>query len=111
MVAYRNTRTGRVVYLAGPLPSMDRSRRWERIAPETTTASGGEASVGGGDAFPPPLSDPDAPLDPDTATVAQVNAYLAGVDLAERERVLQAEAEGRGRRGILSGPWSDLSGA
>lgn len=111
MVAYRNTRTGRVVYLAGPLPSMERSRRWERIAPETTTASGGEASVGGGDAFPPLPSAPDAPLNPAEHTVAQVNAYLADAGRDERLRVLAEEAEGRGRRGILSGPWSDLSGA
>src|SRR5690554_7575397 len=30
-VVYRNTRTGRVVHMAEPLPSMERSRRWERV--------------------------------------------------------------------------------
>lgn len=108
MVAYRNTRTGRFVHLAEPLPSMDRSKRWERVEEdEAPKEPGGAVSP----PWPEPAPDPDGAFDPGEHTVAQVNAHLADVDLAERERVLQAEAEGRGRRGVLSGPYSDLSGA
>ena len=108
-VAYRNTKTGRVVRLADPLPSMDRSKRWQRIDAD-------EPARDQGDAPKPPWeepapADPGGPFDPTGHTVAQVNEHLAGAALPERERVLQAEAEGRGRRGILQGPHSDLTGA
>ncbi|MEV4672172.1 hypothetical protein AB0K34_11020 [Actinomadura sp. NPDC049382] len=110
-VAYRNTRTGRVVHLAGPLSSMDRSKRWELL----TDAEAQDAAAGSGSGpaapWPTPNPDPNGPFDPSEHTVTQVNEYLAGAELGERERVLQAEADGRGRRGILSGPYSDLTGA
>ncbi|WP_395704818.1 hypothetical protein [Rhodococcus ruber] len=48
--------------------------------------------------------------DPAEHTVDQVNAYLAGADRRERERILQSEADGEARKGILHGPHSDLSG-
>jgi len=31
MVAYRNTITGRVVHLSGPMPVLDRSAKWQRV--------------------------------------------------------------------------------
>lgn len=49
-------------------------------------------------------------FDPADFTVDEVNAHLADADLDERERVLQAEAEGKGRTTVLTGPYSDLSG-
>lgn len=111
MVAYRNTRTGRVVHMAEPLPSMDRSKRWERVEEEAEGPQDVGASAEPVAPWPEPSPDPGGPFDPAEHTVAQVNAYLADAGRDERERVLQAEAEGRGRRGILSGPHSDLSGA
>lgn len=41
-------------------------------------------------------------FDPSKATVADVKDYLDNADESERERVLAAEAEGKGRDGILS---------
>lgn len=108
-VAYRNTKTGRIVRLAEALPSMDRSKRWERLgngeAPDQAAAQSGPVAP-----WPVPTPDPDGPFDPGEHTVTQVNDHLAGAEVGERERVLQAEADGRGRRGILAGPHSDLSG-
>ncbi|MBM4497537.1 hypothetical protein MWT96_20785 [Prescottella equi] len=46
-------------------------------------------------------------FDPTGHDVDEVNAYLDGADAAERERVLQAEADGKARKGILSGPHAD----
>lgn len=40
-------------------------------------------------------------FDPDGHTVAEVNAYLSGVDDGERQRVLAAEASGQSRKGIV----------
>lgn len=110
-VAYRNTRTDRVVHMAEPLPSMDRSKRWERVTEGDATGDTGGTPSGPVTPWPVPNPDPDGPFDPSERTVTQVNEYLAGADQAERERVLQAEADGRGRRGILSGPHSDVTGA
>ena len=106
-VTYRNTRTGRVVHMAEPLPSMERSRRWERVEPGTPAEKEEPERL---PPWPDPSPAPDGPFDPAEHTVAQVNAYLADAGRGERERVLQAEAEGRARRGVLSGPHSDLSG-
>lgn len=106
-VTYRNTRTGRVVHMAEPLPSMERSRRWERVEPDTPAEKEEPERLS---PWPDPNPNPSGPFDPAEHTVAQVNAYLADADRGERERVLQAEAEGRARRGVLSGPHSDLSG-
>jgi len=39
-------------------------------------------------------------FDPTDATVAEVNEYLAGADDAERERVLEAERNGKNRSTI-----------
>lgn len=97
MVTYRNTRTGRIVHLSEPSPVMDRSSRWVRVE-----ADGGEQAA--------PVDSPSPGsgglFDPAGHTVAQVNAYLAGADAGERERVLRAEAAGRNRRGIVEGPHS-----
>jgi hypothetical protein len=111
-VAYRNTRTGRVVHMAEHLVSMDRSKRWERVDPEPIDVTPLDRD---------PDRDPEhvegllptagGPFDPSEHTVQQVNDYLAGAEQAERERVLQAEAAGRARRGITSGPHADQSGA
>lgn len=49
-------------------------------------------------------------FDPGEHSAPDVNEYLSGVDLRERERVLQAEAEGKSRLTVLNGPHSDLSG-
>lgn len=79
----------------------------EEVAPaETSGAEGRAGSTPAGTA-----SSPSYPFDPAEHTVAQVNEYLAGAGLRERERILQEEAEGQGRRGILSGPYADLTGA
>jgi len=106
-VVYRNTRTGRFVHMAEPLPSMERSRRWERVEPDTPAEKEEPERL---TPWPDPNPNPSGPFDPAEHTVAQVNAYLADADRGERERVLQAEAEGRARRGVLSGPHSALSG-
>lgn len=111
MVAYRNTRTGRVVHMAEPLPSMERSRRWERVEEEAKGPQDVGAPAEPVAPWPVPDPAPDGLFDPGEHTVAQVNAYLADAGRDERLRVLAEEAEGRGRRGILSGPHSDLSGA
>ena len=50
----------------------------------------------------PPAAIPD-PFDPSRHTIEQVNAYLEGVDDTERARVLEAERNGRARKGILGG--------
>ena len=42
--------------------------------------------------------------DPKDFTVDQVNAHLSSADDDERGRVLQAERDGEGRKGILEGP-------
>jgi hypothetical protein len=39
-------------------------------------------------------------FDPSKATIEEVQAYLDGADDAERERVLAAEAEGKGRKAL-----------
>ncbi|NKV28219.1 hypothetical protein GS921_00285 [Rhodococcus hoagii] len=62
------------------------------------TGSSPARPVGDGDDF-----------DPADFDVDEVNAYLDGADAAERERVLQAEADGKARKGILSGPHADTS--
>lgn len=85
-----------------PLAVTQLGRRPAR-AEETATAGPGERrdlrlpSVGGA-------------YDPAADSVAQVNDYLAGADADERARVLQAECDGKARRGIIQGPYSDLSG-
>lgn len=50
-------------------------------------------------------------FDPSEHTVDEVNDHLGHADDTERERVLQAESEGKARQGILTGPHSDLSGS
>lgn len=40
-------------------------------------------------------------FDPSAATVEEVNTYLEGADEAERTRVLEAEAAGKNRKGIV----------
>lgn len=49
-------------------------------------------------------------FDPAQHNMDEVNEHLEHADDAERERVLQAESEGKARQGILTGPHSDLSG-
>lgn len=107
-VVYRNKRTGRLVHMSGRLAAMERSSKWERVEPDTPAEKEEPERLS---PWPDPSPNPSGPFDPAEHTVAQVNAYLADADRGERERVLQAEAEGRARRGILSGPHSDLSGA
>lgn len=58
---------------------------------------------------PPATGDGTQPFDPNAATVEQVNAYLAAADPAERVRVFTAEADGQGRKGILSGPHAETA--
>lgn len=45
----------------------------------------------------------EAVYDPSEHTVDEVNAHLAEVDDAERDRILAAEAAGRNRTGITGG--------
>lgn len=56
------------------------------------------------------VDDASGPFDPAEHGVDEVNDHLAAADQDERERVLQAESEGKARRGILQGPHADLSG-
>lgn len=109
MVVYRNTRTGRIVRLAEPLPTMDRARRWERVPVEELRQA---------EPITPPEPEPepqdvprssDGPFDPAEHTVLQVLDYLAEAGPRECERVLQAEADGRGRRGVLNSQYADRS--
>lgn len=86
-VTYRNTLTGRVAELDQPSKAMDRSRRWQRMEGE---------SMPSGEVY-----------DPAEHGVHEVNDYLAGAGLEERERVLTAEARGKGRTTILNGPYAD----
>lgn len=53
---------------------------------------------------------PAVDFDPSDHTVDDVNDYLAAAEYDERERVLQAESDGKGRLGVLNGPHADLSG-
>lgn len=46
----------------------------------------------------------DTQYDPTGYTVDEVNDYLANADEAERDRVLQAERDGKARKGIVEGP-------
>lgn len=43
-----------------------------------------------------------AEFDPSAATIAEVQEYLDGADDTERERVLAAEAAGKGRKALVS---------
>ena len=104
VVVYRNTRTGRIVYMTAPVPAMDRSARWERA--DDLSDAGRAAPAAPVLSWPDPAPDPAGPFDPAEHTVAQVNAYLADADEDERARVLAAEADGRARRGIVEGPHS-----
>lgn len=60
------------------------------------TATNAEAAAADADENPE-----GSEFDPSTATVDEVKEYLDGADDTERERVLAAEAEGKGRKGIL----------
>lgn len=108
MVAYRNSKTGRVVHMSAPLTAMDRSNKWERVDPELIDVTSFDRDPVNDPEYVEVLPAPDGPFDPAEATVNQVNEYLAGCDQDERVRVLQEEAEKRGRRGILSGPYSEV---
>lgn len=44
----------------------------------------------------------DAPFDPGEHSATDVLGYLESADLAEAERVLQAESDGKARKGILA---------
>lgn len=56
---------------------------------------------------PAPKPEPSgAAFDPSDHTVDEVNAYLADADEAERQRVLDAEAAGKGRKTVQA-PESD----
>lgn len=55
----------------------------------------------GDDSVPDPEEEPVTEFDPSAATVDEVKEYLDGVDETERQRVLDAETAGKGRKGIL----------
>lgn len=95
-VTYRNTKTGRRTTLGEASPLMDRSTRWVREVGEVEAVE-----PGAGEAAPEVSP---APFDPAGHTVDDVNAHLDEVDADERARVLQAEAAGKNRRGIVAGP-------
>lgn len=102
-VIFKHVRTGHLVARPEPddepvrrrqarardIAKLDASPMWERVE------SGGGA---------------EGEFNPADHTVAEVLAHLADADEEERSRVLGAEAEGKGRRGILQGPHADLSG-
>lgn len=101
-VTYRNTKTGRVTHLGEASPVMDRSTRWMRVVGDVEPV---ELGAGAQDEGPAP-----APFQPADHTVDQVNEHLADAGAEERERIIQAETEGKARRGIIQGPYADLSG-
>lgn len=75
-----------------PVPALDqlRAAREEEGAPEP-------GSVGA--------------FDPSRHTVADVNAYLAEQDDAEKARVVEAERSSQGRQGIVDGPHAKATAA
>lgn len=85
------------------LERMDESPNWVRLdtPAEIAKARGEKPSA------PRPQEPTNGVFDPAEHGVHEVNAYLAAADPPERERVLQAEAEGKGRATILNGPHSD----
>jgi hypothetical protein len=52
--------------------------------------------------IPVPAEIPDEKFDPSTKTVEEVNAYLEKADQAEYDRVVEAERNGKNRKGIPS---------
>lgn len=58
----------------------------------------------------PHAADEPAPFDPAEYTVEAVNEYLDTADADERVRVLQLEADGEDRKGIVHGPHRPLPG-
>jgi hypothetical protein len=109
-VDYVNTKTGRTVRLSEPSPLMDRSTRWMRVLGEVELIDVTPMDRDP-DTDPEHIEVPVPVFDPGAHTVAEVNEHLAEADDAERERVRQAEADGKGRAGVLRGPHADLSGA
>ncbi|QWY82764.1 hypothetical protein PP641_gp023 [Arthrobacter phage SilentRX] len=87
----------------------------EAAAEGTDAGEGeGEGDAGDGAEESKSAADKDAEgkaeqFDPTEATIAEVKEYLDGADDTERERVLAAEAEGKGRKGILD--LADTEGA
>jgi hypothetical protein len=49
----------------------------------------------------PPVADPSAPFDPSKHTIEEVLAHLGEAGVEEATRVLDAEASGKARRGIV----------
>lgn len=114
-VTYRNAWTGRIVTRDEPDRDMEIARKWERVEDEPESELEPEESESepeleseGGE---PEEQLQESDFDPGQHSVGEVNTYLADADLSERERVLQAESEGKGRVRILTGPYSDLTGA
>lgn len=71
--------------------------------PGTTTNRDEANNVGGRAKALDAVADeePANEFDPSEATVEEVNTYLEGADDAERTRVLEAEAAGKNRKGII----------
>lgn len=73
---------------------------WSKVSDDTPTDTEA-ARQAEGEAFHAAQVDSGVVFDPGAHTVDEVHAYLADVDDAERERVLAAEADGKGRVTIL----------
>jgi hypothetical protein len=67
----------------------------------TETEKEADANAEASRADRPELPEPDSLYDPSEHTVEEVKEYLDGADDAERERVLAAEADGKGRKTLL----------
>ena len=87
MIAYRNTRTGRVVDRDEPDKLMDHSKRWERIEDDPDAER---------------IEIPAQGFDPSEHSVEDVLVHLDQADDDERRRVLVAERDGKARKSILS---------
>lgn len=81
-----STKVEEVNNVGGPATAVAEAKTEEA----SDSAADDEEGTDGGEQF-----------DPAEATIAEVEDYLDGVDEAERDRVLAAEAAGKNRKGVL----------
>lgn len=112
-VLFRHVRTGHLVARPEPgdepvrrradrardIAKLDASPMWVRVTDDTAPIEGPVERGAAAESADPAA----APFQPAGHTVPEVLAYLADADEGERRRVLDAEAGGKARRGILAG--------
>ncbi|PSK95777.1 hypothetical protein CLV30_12829 [Haloactinopolyspora alba] len=106
MYTYRNRNTDDVVSYQKPSARLDRLPNWDRIEadpePEERAADQPDSESTTGE--------PDGLFDPAEHNVDDVNEYLANTENPDEvTRVLEAEAEGKNRSSIVTGPHSTQS--